>query len=270
MGPRTKFFPLALAAALSLPAACRAPGATRVAVDPAAPLPDVAAAERGADELTVEPLDLEGVRGARVSFTLEGTPEEVVAMLLDFERMDGRRPWAVDYEPVATVDREDADETISAPEPDRAEPGADPDGAEIASERAGTGDPSRADADETPTEGAEIREAESGASADRARWKFEGKAGLNPTIVLEFTLDDSRVPTRLEFRTVEPAFGLAAFFGLHELWPHPDRQRATVMRLSIHIDSGVPFANATADDLELGLREDVRMLRAWMAERVDG
>jgi len=220
-GPSTmpgtaKILPIVLVASLAFAAGCRAPGATMVgeAVVSEPLTIDVADAELNAADLVVEPLELEGVRGGRMTFALEGTPREVVAMLLDFDSATGHRPWAVDYE------RLTGEEAQGMPQP------------------------------------------------VRSRWRFEGKAGIDPTIVLDFTLDDASIPTTLEFHASEPAFGLAAFFGEHRIWPHPERDEAAIMELSIYIDSGLPFVNATAEDLEAGLREDAAMMRAWMRERL--
>ncbi len=210
MPTTSKSFPAPLLVVLLALASCRSPGATQVDdhATRATLDVDVTAAELAADELTVEPIELEGVRGGRIAFALDGSPQDVAAMLLDFDAMTGKRPWAVEYESLPA-----------------------------------------------------------GTATARARWRFEGKAGVNPTIELDFTLEATTVPTRLEFHASKPAFGLAAFFGTHELWPHPDRKNATLMRFDLYIDSGLPFANATAEDLENGLREDARQMRAWMESR---
>lgn len=188
---------------------CRAPGATELDEHASWDFEVDAAADLPAEELSVEPLELDGVRGASVQVTLDGEPDEVLEMLLDFERAQGNRAWAEAYE---VVSRE-ADRVV-------------------------------------------------------ARWTFAGKAGLNPTIELEFVVERREDPVYVTYEAIEPSFGLAAFFGDYTVVEHPDAGGGrSVLRERVYVDSGLPFANATAEDLERGLREDARRMRAWMRER---
>lgn len=56
-----------------------------------------ASTEDEAPAIPVEKLDYKGVRGGKITIDLEGSPEEVLEMLLDFEHADGKRAWAKNY-----------------------------------------------------------------------------------------------------------------------------------------------------------------------------
>lgn len=80
-------------------AGCRSPGATQLGPEGLGfPPPDPRLASAPAEELAVEPLEQDGVRGGRVAFTVDRSPEEVLEMLLDFEGADGHRSWARKFE----------------------------------------------------------------------------------------------------------------------------------------------------------------------------
>jgi hypothetical protein len=190
--------------------ACRStPGAT--SLEPEAPgltIPDLAAAELPAEELEVTPLDLEGVRGGLIAFTLDGSPSQVLEMLLDFEQASGKRIWARTY---TLLSREDGVTT--------------------------------------------------------ARWKFKGRLGINPTVVLEFRTEERREALVVTYEVLEPGFGMAAFFGDYRIFPVDGDADRSILEERVFIDSGLTFANASAEDLEDGLRDDADTLRAWIQVR---
>lgn len=99
-----------------------------------------------------------------------------------------------------------------------------------------------------------------------SRWRFEGRLGIHPTLEMIHRVVRRRPPILVHFEPRAPAFGLAAFFGDHRIWPLGDRESLMAMRL--FLDSGLSFANASYDDLERGLRSDARAMRAWMRERL--
>ena len=99
-----------------------------------------------------------------------------------------------------------------------------------------------------------------------ARWEMEGKAGVEPVVELAFRRDAMKDGTlRIRFRLKKEDFGLAAFFGDYRI-------RATdagsSVRQRIFIDSGLWIANASLEEIEAGLREDSKLLRAWLEERL--
>ncbi len=104
---------------------------------------------------------------------------------------------------------------------------------------------------------------------ERAEWKFRGKLGVAPRVVLD--LERERVEgdaIRVRFQLSETAFGLKRFFGDWRVEPVagvPDRAHVTAR---VFIDSGLPFVNASHDDVRDGLREDARLMRAWMDRRL--
>ena len=201
-----------LAVAILWISGCAAPA--REGLEGDEPLQPVSEAEQAqadlpAEELTVFPLDLEGVRGGRIVFSVDASSEIAVERLLDFDSAEGNRAWAKSYE-------------VLERSPDRV----------------------------------------------RARWKFEGKLGLNPTCDLDFTLEQREGFTVIRYRQVEPVFGLAAFFGEYQI--HPLEGGRSLLSETIYIDSGVAFANATEEDIAAGLREDARLLRKWMQSSKSG
>ena len=190
--------------------ACRStPGATSLEAHEAVlTVPDLAAAELPAQELEVTPLDQEGVRGGRIAFTLDGSPSQVLEMLLDFEQASGRRIWARTY---TLLSREEGVVT--------------------------------------------------------ARWKFKGRFGINPTVVLEFRTQERPGALLVTYEILEPGFGMAAFFGDYRVFPVNGDAHRSILEERVFIDSGLTFANASAEDIQEGLREDAHALRAWIQVR---
>lgn len=97
-----------------------------------------------------------------------------------------------------------------------------------------------------------------------AEWQFEGKLGIDPTVRIEFLTRDEGQRTVIDFRIVESGFGLAAFFGDYTIEPEATGADASLLVMRVFIDSGLPFVNASAEDIAAGLRADVRMLREWL------
>jgi len=102
-----------------------------------------------------------------------------------------------------------------------------------------------------------------------ARWQFEGKLGVNPTVELRFDLDPDD-PSLIRYQLVKPAFGLAAFFGDYRILPAEDDRTKTLVMERIFIASGLPFLTASQQDIEDGIHEDIRLMREWMEERTAG
>jgi hypothetical protein len=198
---------LALLFALAAPACRATPGATRLDESAVARSIDPANAVLPAAELEVQPLELEGVRGGRIVFSVEASVEEVVETLLDFEHADGHRAWAVHHEPLSRTGQQAT-----------------------------------------------------------ARWKFEGRGGLNPTVELQFDVAREGREAVVTYHLLKPAFGVAAFFGEYRVHPST-RARPTLLEETVFIDSGVTFANATQQEIAAGLREDARLLREWIRAR---
>lgn len=61
---------------------------------------DIEIAKGPSDQLPVAQLRVEDVKGGGVSFVLDGRPQDVKAMLLDFEGANGQREWCEKYEKV--------------------------------------------------------------------------------------------------------------------------------------------------------------------------
>lgn len=97
------------------------------------------------------------------------------------------------------------------------------------------------------------------------RWEMEGKSGVEPVVEMAFrrdTLEDGAL--RIRFRLRKKDFGLAAFFGDYRISATETGSR---VRQRVFIDSGLWIANASIGEIEAGLREDSKLLRAWLAER---
>lgn len=98
-----------------------------------------------------------------------------------------------------------------------------------------------------------------------ARWEMEGKAGIEPVVELAFRRDTMKDGTiRIRFRLRKEDFGLAAFFGDYRIRAS---EGGSTVRQRVFIDSGLWIANASLEEIEAGLREDSKLLRAWLAER---
>jgi hypothetical protein len=78
------------------------------ALDGAPGLAQAAAVEAAVERPSLEfqALELEGVRGGRLTFELAGSPEQVLEMLLDFEHAEGHRSWAQRFEVLERGDGE--------------------------------------------------------------------------------------------------------------------------------------------------------------------
>lgn len=102
----------------------------------------------------------------------------------------------------------------------------------------------------------------------RVRWHFEGKAGVNPAPVLAFQVRRREPSFLARFRIVEEDFGLAAFFGDYLVEPLAEGPDGPRLRFTqrVYIDSGLWIANASAEEIEAGLREDARLLRDWLQQ----
>lgn len=159
-----------------------------------------------ADDVPVKEVEYQGVRGGRTVYTISGTPDEVAAMLVDFDGADGRRAWAKTYRTI----KKSADEVV-------------------------------------------------------AQWKFEGKAGIDPDCDLVFNVVRRKTDILIRFKLQRTDFGLAAFFGDYRIEPAGDGRSRITAR--VYIDSGVAIANADAEDISSGLKEDAKLMRAWMIER---
>jgi hypothetical protein len=197
---------------LALVAACAGPEANRLEGQPspeAASLPGLAGAERDAEELEVRPLELKGVRGGEITLLIDGSPEQVLEMLLDFAAADGHRAWAREY-----------------------------------------------------------RLLESDGETVRAEWRFEGKMGVDPTVELSFRRIPGGELIVLRYELSKTAFGLAAFFGDYRIRSVARDPPRSLLVQRVFIDSGLFFVNASAEDIAAGLREDARLMRAWMRERL--
>lgn len=108
-----------LLAALAAPFGCASPGAVSLPPEdePVAVRPDEDETPPGGletpESAPVLPPDAppevgfrrishRGVNGGEARFTLPGAPEDVASMLVDFNHMTGRRPWAVRYTHLST------------------------------------------------------------------------------------------------------------------------------------------------------------------------
>jgi len=83
----------------ALAVACASPRGGELPRDAGTLPPElVAAARKPAEELDVELLEQGHAVGARIVFGLQGEPEDVLEMLLDFDHADGRRAWSYRHE----------------------------------------------------------------------------------------------------------------------------------------------------------------------------
>jgi hypothetical protein len=207
--------PATSASAPAVPAAT-VPAATDPSAPPSDPLPaeTVVPAPRPAlaplTESAFSQLKLSGRRGGTMAYEIEGTVDEVAAMLLDMDGANQHRPWAQSYR---TLSRE--------------------------------GD------------------------VLRAEWHFAGKMGVAPKVQVELRRENrTDGSTRIRFKLVKKAFGIAAFFGDYVIEPLPGVAGRSRLAVRTFIDSGLPFVNATYQDIESGMREDAQSMRSWMEQRV--
>ncbi len=101
----------------------------------------------------------------------------------------------------------------------------------------------------------------------RARWHFEGKAGINPVVELGFWLDGDQKRQRIRYRLVKKDFGLGAFFGDYVIEMKPESPNLSSITERTFIDSGTWIANASYEEIEEGLREDAELITAWLIEK---
>jgi hypothetical protein len=181
--------------------------------DPEAPeAPAAAAGDADGDDTRYAPLEEGGVRGGEVTFTVAGTPEDLLDMILDFDQEPRHRPWRIRTKVLDT------------------------DGARC-----------------------------------RVEAEYEGKAGLNPVVVLVHEASAVAGGYLVRFHVEEPTFGLSTFSGEYEMTAgdaasgRPGRSR---FRERVFIDSGLLFINATADDIRAALLRDAQDIRAWMEARL--
>lgn len=101
-----------------------------------------------------------------------------------------------------------------------------------------------------------------------AQWTFRGKMGIAPTVQLRFRVEHADGGATVRYELKKKAFGIASFFGDYRLRPLPGTPPRVELAERVFIDSGIPIANASQEDIEKGLREDARLIRAWMEQRV--
>ena len=101
----------------------------------------------------------------------------------------------------------------------------------------------------------------------RARWDFEGKAGINPTVEVGFKVEGTGEKMRIRYRLTKKDFGLGAFFGDYLIELKSLNPPRSTIRERTFIDSGVWIANASFEEIEDGLKEDARLLIPWLEER---
>lgn len=95
-------------------------------------------------------------------------------------------------------------------------------------------------------------------------WRFRGRMGIAPEVVLELRRRRERLATVIDFELARAAFGLAVFEGSWRVTPLPDGRAR--LEATVFIDSGLPYVNASLEDVERGLREDARLLAEWVKE----
>lgn len=103
----------------------------------------------------------------------------------------------------------------------------------------------------------------------RARWHFEGKAGINPVVELGFWLSGDDESQKIRYRLTKKDFGLGAFFGDFLITRAPHQPGMSLVTERTFIDSGVWIANASHEEIEEGLQEDARLLTAYFAGELD-
>jgi hypothetical protein len=99
-----------------------------------------------------------------------------------------------------------------------------------------------------------------------ARWEFEGKLGIDPTIELVFEIERRGDETVIRYRQLEGVFGLAAFLGDYRVRSRSGDPNRCLLIERVFIDSGLPFVGASDDEIAAGLREDIRRIRTWLRE----
>jgi hypothetical protein len=156
-------------------------------------------------------LELRKVKGGQIQFQVPGTPDEVLAMLVDFPNMSGRRSWA----PSQRVLARDAEGVLT-------------------------------------------------------EWKFKGRMGIHPTVHVHFRTERSQDGGVVTFELRKKALGIGSFFGDYKVKRLPGTPARCLVVERTFLDSGLPFANASREDLEEGHRKDAELMRTWMEERAAG
>jgi len=113
----------------------------------------------------------------------------------------------------------------------------------------------------------EYRLLEHGTVRTRARWTFRGKFGINPEVTIEFRRLAASEGVHVEYGVIESSFGMRSFAGEYRLTLLEGPTPMTLMTQSVFIDSGLR-SNASAADIEAGLRADARLMKEWMLERL--
>jgi len=208
LSQRTRWFGACLVLALGMATwviGCVAPSVTEMPpVAPGGASVRTSIQDAGPD---YQPLALSGVRGGKLRFDLPGTVDAVVDMLLDFDHMNGKRPWAKHYRTIKQTE-----------------------------------------------------------ARTLAEWTFRGKLGIAPKVELEYRLTRARGSATIRFHLTKKAFGVAAYFGEFRLVPAGANRVSVVAQ--VFIDSGLIFVNASAKDIEKGLREDAKQLAQWIQDRL--
>ena len=99
-------------------------------------------------------------------------------------------------------------------------------------------------------------------------WHFRGKMGVNPVVEIEFVREREGEATRIRYKVVKRALGIKSFFGDYHVAPVPGVPSRSRLTARVFIDSGLPFVNASHQDIQDGLREDARLMREWMTTRL--
>ena len=100
-----------------------------------------------------------------------------------------------------------------------------------------------------------------------AEWTFRGRLGIAPTVELEFLLHPEGPGRRIDYRITKGTIGLREFSGAYRVRPAAGDRTRSELAVSVFIDSGLAFVNASPEDVEAGLREDARLLTEWLGER---
>jgi hypothetical protein len=102
----------------------------------------------------------------------------------------------------------------------------------------------------------------------RVEARYSGRVGINPTVVLVYEV----LPTLeghgyvVKFQVDEAAFGLKRFEGEYEV--RAVDAGCSRLRELVFIDSGLPFVNASPEDIHAALHEDAGSIRKWIRERL--
>ena len=98
-------------------------------------------------------------------------------------------------------------------------------------------------------------------------WSFRGKMGINPVVQIEFVQARAGDAIDIDYKVVKRALGIKSFFGDYRIDPVPGVPTRSRLKARVFIDSGMPFVNASHQDMEDGLREDAKLMREWMEQR---